>query len=130
MRYLLCLLIGLLAGALLASTAANALQRRNAVPRALMTLMQHDLADARATTRAPACATEQLPAMHARMGFLAGDLERSVLEPATHDRVFTQYVDDLRAAIKHWDAKATCAAQAQALVEVGNACEACHRDYR
>jgi hypothetical protein len=130
MRYLLCLLIGLLAGALLASTAASALQRRHAVPRALMTLMQHDLAAARATTRAPGCATEPLPAVHARMRFLAGDLERSVLEPAMRDRVFTQYADDLRAAIARWDANATCAAQAQALVDVGNACEACHRDYR
>lgn len=130
MRYLLCLLIGLLAGALLASTAASALQRRNALPRALMTLMQHDLADARGTTRAPACTTERLAAAHARMLLLAGDLERSVLEPATHDRVFTQYADDLRAAIARWDAKAACAVQAQALADVGNACEACHRDYR
>ena len=130
MRYLLCLLAGLLAGALLASTAASALQRRNAVPRALMTLMQHDLADARGTTRAPACTTEQLPAVHARLRFLADDLERGVLEPATHDRVFTQYADDLRAAIARWDVKTACAAQAQALVAVGNACEACHRDYR
>lgn len=130
MRYLLCLLIGLLAGALLASTAASALQRRNAVPRALMTLMQHDLAEARRTTRAPACATVQLAVAHARMRLLAGDLERSVLEPAARDRVFTQYADDLRAAIVRWDAKAACAAQAQALADVGNACEACHRDYR
>lgn len=130
MRYLLCLLVGLLAGALLASTAASALQRRNAVPRALMTLMQHDLADAQGATRTPGCETGPLPTAHARLQFLAGDLERSVLAPATRDRVFTQYADDLRAAITRWDAKAACAAQAQALIDVGNACEACHRDYR
>ena len=130
MRYLLCLLVGLLAGALLASTAASVLQRRNALPRALMTLMQHDLADSRAATRTPACMTERLSAAQARLHFLAGDLERSMLAAGTRDRVFAQYADDLRAAIARWDAKTACAAQAQALIEIGNACEACHRDYR
>lgn len=130
MRYLLCLLVGLLAGALLASTAASALHRRNAVPRALMTLMQHELAQARTATRAPACAPASTPSAQVDLRRLAGDLERTVLAPGTHDRVFVQYADDLRAAIARWDPAAACAAQAQALVDIGHACEACHRDYR
>lgn len=127
MRYLFCLLAGLLAGALLAATAASTLQRRNAAPRALMTLMQHDLATAREATRMPTCAVE---GARARLRFLAGDLERSVLAPGIHDRVFVQYAHDLRAALARWDTGAACTTQAAVLLDVGHACEACHRDYR
>lgn len=130
MRYLLCLLIGLLAGAVLASIAANALQRRHAVPRALMTLLQHDLAAARGATRPAGCVVDELPAVRARMQQLAGDMERALLAPGARDRVFVQYADDLRATLARWDPTAACTAQAQALVEVGDACKACHRDYR
>lgn len=130
MRYVLCLLVGLLAGALLASTAASALQRRNAVPRALMTLMQHDLADARDATRGAACVVDNLPAARTSLQNLAADLERTVLAPGERDRVFVQYAVDLRTTLARWDPMAACAAQAQALLDVGNACKACHRDYR
>lgn len=130
MRYLLCLLAGLLAGALLATTAASTLQRRNAGPRALMTLMQHDLAVARDAARTLACISPGQQGAQARLRFLAGDLERGVLATGTHDRVFVQYADDLRAAVARWDAGAACTVQAQALLDVGHACEACHRDYR
>jgi cytochrome c556 len=130
MRYLLCLLIGLLAGAVLASTAASALQRRNAVPRALMTLMQHDLAAARGATHSAGCTVDELPETRASLQYLAGELERTVLAPGARDRVFVQYADDLRATISRWDPEGACTAQAQALVDVGNACKACHRDYR
>ena len=118
------------AGVLLASTAISALHRRNAVPRALMTLMQHELGEARKATRAPACTPARVPGAQADLARLASDLEHTMLAPGTHDRVFVQYANDLRSAIARWDPASACAAQAQALVDVGNACEACHRDYR
>lgn len=130
MRYLVCLLVGLLAGAVLASTAASALQRRNAVPRALMTLMQHDLAAARGATHSAGCTVDELPTTRASLLHLAGKLERTVLAPGTRDRVFVQYADDLRATLSRWNPEGACPAQAQALVDVDNACKACHRDYR
>ncbi|HEY6544043.1 MAG TPA: hypothetical protein VIZ64_04035 [Dokdonella sp.] len=130
MRYLLCLLLGALVGALLASTAASALQRRNEVPRALMTLMKHDFAAARNGARASDCSVPSLAAARTRLDRSAADIEHRVLAPAAKDRVFAQYAADLRGAIARWDASSACALQVQALTDIGHACDACHRDYR
>jgi hypothetical protein len=130
MRYLLCLLLGALAGALLASTAASALQRRNEVPRALMTLMKHDFATARQGARASDCTVPSQAAARTRLDRAAADIEQRLLAPATKDRVFTQYAQDLRGAIARWDASAACALQVEAMTAIGHACDACHRDYR
>ena len=44
MRYLVCLVVGVLIGALCAMTVASVLGARNAWPRAVMTVMQHEFA--------------------------------------------------------------------------------------
>jgi hypothetical protein len=130
MRYLLCLLLGALAGALLASTAASALQRRNELPRALMTLMKHDFAAARNGARGSNCTVPSQMATRTRLERSAADIEHRMLAPSAKDRVFTQYAQDLRGAIARWDASSSCALQAEALTAIGHACDACHRDYR
>lgn len=130
MRYLLCLAGGLLAGALLALTAANALQRRNAWPRAIMNVMQHELGDAREAARLGRCAEPSMRPARAHLALLSDDLERALLEPGAKDRVFGKYAQDLRGAVAAWDPAAECDHQGAALTEVANACDACHRDYR
>ncbi len=130
MRYLVCLLVGLAAGALIAMTIASALQKRDAWPRAVMNVMQHELGAARAEVRGAHCTATGSLSAHAHLQLLAGDLEGALLAPGTRDRVFSQYASDLRAAIAQWDVDAACKAQDAALAEVGNACDACHRDYR
>jgi len=47
MRYVVCLVVGVLIGALCAMTVASVLGARNAWPRAVMTVMQHEFAGAR-----------------------------------------------------------------------------------
>lgn len=130
MRYLLCLIGGALFGALLAMTAASALQRRHAWPRALMIVMQHELGDARETARLGRCAEPSMRNAQSHLALLSGDLERALLAPATSDRVFAKYADDLRGRIGSWDPTAECSRQAASLNEVSQACDACHRDYR
>jgi hypothetical protein len=130
MRYLVCLFVGLIAGALLASIASSAMARRHAWPRSLMTVMQHDLVDARAAARSGQCKEPANADAAARLRLLAGDLERALLPAGTKDRVLSQYAGDMRATLAKWDTGADCARQTEALTAVANACDACHRDYR
>lgn len=130
MRYLVCLIVGLLIGAIAASTFVNATAQREAWPRGIMNVMQHELGNARTAARAQLCATPAVPAASAHLQLLAADIEPSLLDPGTKDRVFSQYASDLRRVLSQWDTSADCARQGAALTTVANACEACHRDYR
>jgi len=130
MRYLICLIGGVLLGALIALTLANALQRRNAWPRAVMNVMQHELYSARDAARRGQCASADAKASAAHLALLGQDLERALLAPGADDRVFTQYANDLRAAVAKAQSAPDCPQQAAALTDVSNACDACHRDVR
>ncbi len=130
MRYLVCLLLGLLFGALLAMTASSALQRRNAWPRAMMIVMQHELAGAREATRQGRCSDASLASSRAHLALLADDLERALLPKGGKDRVLSQYARDLRESVAAWQPDAACAAQVEAVSRISQACDACHRDYR
>ena len=130
MRYLLCLIGGALIGALLALTAANSLQRRNAWPRAIMHVMQHELGQSRENARQGRCTDPSMRTAQAHLTLLSGDLERALLDPGAKDRVFGKYAQDLRNAVAAWDVNADCPHQAARLGEIDQACDACHRDYR
>lgn len=130
MRYLLCLVGGVLIGALLALTAAGTLQRRNAWPRAIMNVMQHELGQARETLRLGRCTDASLRVSHSHLALLSDDLERALLDSGARDRVLEKYAQDLRGTVAAWDPGADCARQAATLTEVSQACDACHRDYR
>ncbi|MEP7096479.1 MAG: hypothetical protein ABI748_02345 [Dokdonella sp.] len=130
MRYLVCLIVGLVVGAITASTFVNATAQREAWPRGIMNVMQHELGNARTATRARQCATPTMQSAASHLQLLATDIEPALLAPGTKDRVFSQYASDLRAALAKWNANADCAQQGAALTVVANTCEACHRDYR
>lgn len=130
MRYLICLIVGLFAGALMANMAGNAIALRHAWPRGLMNVMQHQLIDARSSARAGKCMEPAMPNAAAHLQLLATDIEPALLDPGVKDRVFSQYASEMRDTIAHWDPKTDCAQQAEALTKIANACEACHRDYR
>lgn len=130
LRYAICLVVGLVAGFLVATMFANALQQRNAWPRGLMRVMQHDFSAARNTTRGAPCATPQMAESASRLRLLAGQLGPALIPPGSNDRVLAQYVQRFQNAAAKWDAAADCPAQAAALSAIGDACEACHRDYR
>jgi hypothetical protein len=130
MRYVIVLVVGLLAGAIVSGMFNSAMQRRNAFARALMNVMQHELGSARAAVRAGQCAapSQQRAAEHLRL--LGGDLEAALLADGTNDRVLSQYATDFGKATAAWNPAGACPTQAEALTTIANACEACHRDYR
>ncbi|MEP7042036.1 MAG: hypothetical protein ABI843_03175 [Dokdonella sp.] len=130
MRYLICLIGGILLGAMIALTVANALQRRNAWPRAVMAVMQHELGNARDAARLGQCTSADATASSAHLALLAQDLERALLSPGATDRIFVQYANDLRDSVAKAQSAADCPRQSVALTDVSNACDACHRDYR
>lgn len=127
MRYVVCLLVGLLVGAITATTAANILDRRDPYPRALMNVMKHELAAASAAADTLQCDGDRY-AM-SKLAMLAGDIEIAFPTGQTPDRVFKLYVENFREAVfKAGDTP--CPQRAQALIELRNACDDCHRDYR
>jgi len=128
MRYLIVLVVGLLAGALLASFALGALQQRHAWPRAVMTTMRHAFAATRPALQAQTCNVAALARSHALLSLLARDIEPAVLG-AGEDRAFSRYAADFRATLAQWDPAAPCSSQTEAVQKVDQACDACHRDY-
>jgi len=131
MRYLVCLVGGFLIGALLAVTAASILGQRHAWPRAIMTVMQQELGRARDAIHAGQCGGTEVVSGGQHLELLSGDIERALLAPGAHDRVFSQYVTDLRGAVATFNAAgADCAARRDAATKIANACDACHRDYK
>lgn len=130
MRYLVCLVVGLVAGALFAMITANALQRRNQWPRAIMNVMQHELVGARRAARGSSCATTVMKLRRAHLQLLAGDIDGALLGPGGKDHVLTQYSSDLRDAISNWNTDESCIVQDAALAKAADTCDACHRDYR
>ena len=129
MRYLICLIGGALLGALVAVTIANVLGQRNAYPRALMNVMQHDLGHARDLVHANQCTTADANATAEHLKLIANDIEPALLAPGAHDRVFSQYASDLRDAVATFAAAQDCPARSQAVTKIGHACDACHLDY-
>ena len=130
MRYLVCLIGGALLGALVAVTIANILGERNAYPRALMNVMQHDLGRARDLVHDQKCTTPDANAVAEHLRLIASDVEPALLAPGAHDRVFSQYASDLRDAVAAFTAAPDCPARSQAVTRIGQACDACHRDYK
>jgi cytochrome c556 len=127
MRYLVCLLVGLLVGAITATTAANILNRRDPYPKALMNVMKHELATASAAADRLQC--EQDRYAMSKLAMMAGDIEIAMPAGEKPDRVFRQYVEKLSEAI-YKAGDAPCPQRAEALTELKNACDDCHRDYR
>ena len=130
MRYLICLLGGAFLGALLAITVAGILGQRHAYPKAVMTVMQHELGRARDLVKGDRCMAPEAATAGAHLGLLSADIEPAILPPGAHDRVFSQYASDLAAAIGTYNKAADCPARKEAVTKVANACDACHRDYK
>lgn len=129
LRYAICIFIGLLVGAISAFSLANTLNRQNAWPRAVMTVMAHDFRNVRDAVKAGDCSgtADALT----RMRLVSERIEPAFLPPPANDRVFSQYAGDLHDAIVAASvAGADCPRLAEAVTPIKNACDACHRDYR
>ena len=129
MRQVLLFLLGLAVGAIATTNIVSVLRQRDAYPRGLMQVMQHDVGALREASRANRCdagATSALLQLH---GLSAG-IETAVYGNDLSnppDPPFAEYAKRLRAAIP---AELDCKSLSTALEHAGAACDACHREYR
>ena len=129
MKFVVCLFLGLVIGAIGSITAASILSQRDVYPRALMRVMQHNLGTARDAARDSGCAGN--PQRLVTLDVLSAEIATAVPHGTPPERVFVQYLDDLGKQIAAARSHAgDCGKQAQALTDIANACDACHRDYR
>ena len=126
MRLAILFALGLAIGAIATANIMSALRERDAYPRGLMNVMQHDLGALRAEARTPRCAAGATTSLEQLRG-LAGSIETAVYGEDPPDPPFAEYARHLRAALP---ATVDCKAMPLALAKVGAACDACHRQYR
>ena len=131
MRTLILLLVGIALGAAGTAVLINALNRGNAYPDGVMTVMGAQMRSMGGNLKQNRCAaTDLLPRLQT-LRFVANDIEPAFASMQS-DAQFGRYASALRAAA---DAALTvppgnCPA-AQAVVDkIDKACDSCHRDYR
>ena len=130
MRYLVCLFGGALIGALITLTIANILRQRDAWPRAIMNVMQHEVGELRDLAHEGRCSAPEATAAMVHLELMASDIEPALLAPGARDPVFSRNAADLRKKLAAFTAATECPARSAAVTDISNACEACHRDYK
>lgn len=129
MRNAVLLLIGLVVGAIGATSVVNALAQRDAYARGVMQVMQHHYGMLRAQLRSGRCASP----VHgkAMLEALTEEIEPAIFGDDTPDAPFHDYVQRLREAVVQLPDNATaCTALAPAVERIGSACDRCHQQYR
>ena len=131
MRNLILLGLGLLLGAVGASTVLNAMARRDAYARGVMNVMQHHYGGMRERLRDSPCTAFDPGSDRSMLAALTEQVGPSQYGDAKPDAPFREYTDRLRTAVADLPQQATtCAAVAPIVTRIGDACDACHRQYR
>lgn len=126
MRQVLLFLLGLALGAIATANIVSVLRQRDAYPRGLMNVMQHDLGTLREDARTSRCNAGTQTALD-RLRGLADGIETAVYAAEPPDPPFAEYARRFRTTLP---ATVDCKALPQALERIGAACDACHRQYR
>ena len=126
MRLAILFVLGLVVGVIAAANIATVLRQRDAYPRGLMNVMQHDLGTLREDARTNRCNAGTQPALD-RLRGLAGGIETAVYATEPPDPPFAEYAQRLRAALP---ATADCRTLPAAVESASKACDACHQQYR
>ena len=131
-RYLFLFLIGLLIGAVLTVMALRALQaRKDPFPDSVMHVMQKQADLLKQNAAQSRCAaTDSLPRLRT-LRAVSDDLELAFPDLA-EDQRFVSHASQLRAALNTAVAAPPidCAALNVTAGKVGEACKACHQDFR
>ncbi|MHB8448243.1 MAG: cytochrome c [Rudaea sp.] len=126
MRLVILFALGLAVGAVATANIVSALRQRDAYPRGLMNVMQHDLGALHTNARAQRCDAGATASLEQLRG-LAGGIETAVYGEDPPDPSFAEYARRLRSALP---ATVDCKALPQGLDKIGAACDTCHRQYR
>jgi cytochrome c556 len=129
MRALLLIVLGLAIGAMGATFAISALRQGTPYHSGVMAVMQHHVGVLRANVRANQCEAKASVAHLVRLRQEAGDIGEAFTGMETgFDQAAGRLTSALDGAIAAQPA--TCDALAAALKPVGEACSACHQQYR
>ncbi|WP_369981118.1 hypothetical protein [Xanthomonas bundabergensis] len=131
-RYLFVLLAGVLIGLVATVMAMRALQaRQDPFPRALMQVMDKQLALLQRNHAQNRCSAAELQARVRTLRLLGNDLD-SAFPGLSDDSRFQQHAGALRATLEAAQAAvpASCAALDQLTHRIDDGCDACHRDFR
>jgi len=131
MRNLLILALGFALGAFAAAIVSNALARRDVYARATMQVLQQHYGALRERVRSASCASVDPGPARRVLAVLGDEIEPSSYPGAAPPPPFREYAGRLREAVAALpDVPATCAALAPVVTRIGQACEACHQQYR
>ena len=130
MRAMILFGLGLIIGGAVTAITLNMLAQNSAYPRGLMQVMQRHYSGLRSDLRAGRCSNVTLEAQALRQ--LAGEVESAVYGSVTPDGPFRKFNQRLQDALTGVLSALTsdCPALAPLVERVGNACEACHQQYR
>jgi hypothetical protein len=134
-RYLFVFLIGLVIGAIAVVMALRTIEAKKTwqdrFPEAAMDVMQAHMAQLKASTEANRCsATDTLPHLQA-LRTISNDIEPAFGD-MREDARFSKHASTLRATLDAALASPplNCAGVAAATGKIGDACKACHQDFR
>jgi hypothetical protein len=126
MRQIVLLAVGIVVGAAAGISLVNTLRQRDAYPRGLMDVMQHQYASLRNDVRDGHC---QDSAQHLLLlRTLSRQIGEAVYGEDIPDSPFREFQSRLGDALA--DTPADCKGFATQTVRIGSACDACHRQYR
>ncbi len=135
-RYLFLFLIGLVIGAIAVVMILRAIEAKKTwqdnFPDAVMTVMQAHMAQLKTSTEANRCsATDTLPHLQA-LRMIANDIEPAFGDNMREDARFSKHASTLRATLDEALAAPplNCAGVATTAGKIGEACKACHQDFR
>ncbi|MFZ5657982.1 MAG: cytochrome c [Pseudomonadota bacterium] len=131
-RYFFMLMLGLVAGAVATVMLTRALDaRKDHYPEAVMHVMQAHVAALRDNVTANRCAaTDTIPHL-TTLRYVANDFEPAFGD-LRDDAAFARHAGGMRAAVDAALASPplNCAGVQAAVAKIGDACKACHDDYR
>ena len=132
MRFLIALLLGLLAGALLTSMLMRSLAAGSAYPKGVMAVQAAHFSALNTLAKDNRCSAAEIQKDLLPMRILAADIEPAFKTLAEQDPQFVRYAADLRRTLDLQLAKGidNCADLNTGLSSVKQACENCHRDYQ
>jgi len=132
MRFLIALLIGLLAGALLTSMLMRSLAAGSAYPKGVMAVQAAHFSALNTLAKDNRCSAAEIQKDLLPMRILAADIEPAFKSLAEQGPQFVRYAADLRRVLDLQLAKGidNCADLNTGLSSVKQACENCHRDYQ
>jgi len=127
MRNAALLLLGLVIGAIAAANVVNALRQRDAYPRGLMNVLQYHYSALRDDVRRGHCSDVSLHHLDILRG-LSDDVAPAIWGGETPEMPFREYQQRLHDAVNA--TARSCAELPAGLQRIGDACDACHHQYR